>query len=369
MSTVFFSYSRQDRQFVSALHDAFLVHSSQVWLDMEDIPELDDWLASIKKAIDEADYFLFIVSPYSVESKVCQQEIEYALESHKSIIPLVYRKADIERVPEALKRFNVAIFNEDLSFEQNIAKLFDLMAYDQFYIEMHTRFLGRARIWEQRGKLKSYLLQGQELREALHWLASSADKQPTPAPLHVEYIEASRSVSTLQQSLDRAVRTWLPWLPGPRRKIFISYRRMDAADVSGRIYDRLAAAFGAKNIFFDALAIPAGADFSQVIRQAFAECFAVLIVISPHWLGILREREQKPDEPDYVRIEVENALRFDLVVPLLVTGAKMPSSKELPPELQRLALRNGREIRAGRDFHQDMSSLIKELKRLKAQQK
>ncbi len=34
-------------------------------------------------------------------------------------------------------------------------------------------------------------------------------------------------------------------------KVFISYRRADSASISGRIYDRLVAKFGRKNVFKD----------------------------------------------------------------------------------------------------------------------
>jgi hypothetical protein len=50
--------------------------------------------------------------------------------------------------------------------------------------------------------------------------------------------------------------------------VFVSYQRRDSAHVSGRLRDRLIAAFGDGNVFFDVDSIPSGADFPAVIRSA-----------------------------------------------------------------------------------------------------
>jgi len=39
-------------------------------------------------------------------------------------------------------------------------------------------------------------------------------------------------------------------------KVFLSYRRVDSADVSGRIFDRLVVEFGSRNVFKDVDSIP-----------------------------------------------------------------------------------------------------------------
>ncbi len=44
--------------------------------------------------------------------------------------------------------------------------------------------------------------------------------------------------------------------------IFISYRRSDNPDATGRIYDRLVAEFGKAKVFKDVDSIPLGMDFA-----------------------------------------------------------------------------------------------------------
>lgn len=64
-------------------------------------------------------------------------------------------------------------------------------------------------------------------------------------------------------------------------RIFISYRRADSQTISGRIYDRLATAFGGENVFKDVDDIPAGSDFRGVLRQAASQCDVMLVILGP----------------------------------------------------------------------------------------
>ena len=49
--------------------------------------------------------------------------------------------------------------------------------------------------------------------------------------------------------------------------IAISYRQEDSLPTAGRLYDRLQAKFGKKNIFMDFDSIPPGADFREQTKQ------------------------------------------------------------------------------------------------------
>ncbi|MSQ51547.1 MAG: TIR domain-containing protein [Betaproteobacteria bacterium] len=69
-------------------------------------------------------------------------------------------------------------------------------------------------------------------------------------------------------------------------KIFLSYRREDAAAYAGRIYDRLVAHFGKKRIFMDVDHILAGDDFVRVLEEAVAESEILLLLIGRHWLTV-----------------------------------------------------------------------------------
>lgn len=144
-------------------------------------------------------------------------------------------------------------------------------------------------------------------------------------------------------------------------EVFISYRRADSADVTGRIYDRLTRHFGVSAIFKDVESIPIGIDFKEHLEQAVGKCKIFLVVIGDQWLGATDslQNNRLQDPRDFVRIEVETALNRNIpVIPLLVRGASMPAEENLPPSLQKLVYRNGIPIRPDPDFHRDMDRLI-----------
>src|SRR4051794_12356465 len=115
--------------------------------------------------------------------------------------------------------------------------------------------------------------------------------------------------------------------------IFVSYRRNDSAYATGWLTDRLAGRYGADRGFTDVDSIEIGDDFVKKITDAVASCDVLLAVIGQQWLTVNDEngRRRLDDSDDYVRIEIEAALRRGvLVIPILVDGAAMPRVTDLP---------------------------------------
>jgi len=137
-------------------------------------------------------------------------------------------------------------------------------------------------------------------------------------------------------------------------RIFISYRRADSADILGRIYENLLQTFNEDDIFRDIDDIHLGADFPETLRQAIEDCEVMLVLIGPVWATIANSGGQKRlfDDDDWVRQEVEMGLRLPskTVIPVLVKGAYMPSSGELPTSLQDLPRQNGIPVRNDPDL-------------------
>jgi hypothetical protein len=147
-------------------------------------------------------------------------------------------------------------------------------------------------------------------------------------------------------------------------KIFISYRRADATDVAGRIFDRLVAAFGIGNVFKDVDSIPLGADFANVIAEQLYDCDIVIVIIGRFWLSVRAQDglSRLHNPKDYVRIEIEQALLSRaLVVPALVGSTGMPQEEQLPESIRDLTRRNAIPIRPDPDFHRDVDRLIRGL--------
>ncbi|MQA88558.1 MAG: TIR domain-containing protein [Streptosporangiales bacterium] len=143
--------------------------------------------------------------------------------------------------------------------------------------------------------------------------------------------------------------------------IVISYRRDDAPGHAGRLYDGLAARFGGEQVFMDIDAIEPGIDFAQQISAVIGRCQVLLVIIGPRWLQMAdRYGNRRLDAPgDYVRMEIETALSHGvLVIPVLVHGAAMPSTDDLPPSVNQLAFRNAVELSDIR-WHLDVGRLIR----------
>jgi formylglycine-generating enzyme required for sulfatase activity len=145
--------------------------------------------------------------------------------------------------------------------------------------------------------------------------------------------------------------------------VFISYRRDDSADVTGRIFDKLRSHFKQKLVVFrDLDNIPLGRDFREVITKAVESCEVLLAVIGPTWLENRNEdgKRRLEDPYDFVRLEIETALKRKIpVIPLLVSRAVMPKAAQLSKSLQPLVFHSGLEIRRDPDFHNDMDRLIR----------
>jgi hypothetical protein len=149
--------------------------------------------------------------------------------------------------------------------------------------------------------------------------------------------------------------------------VFISYRRDDSGDITGRLYDRLVAAYGADNVFKDVDSIPLGANFPAVLREAVGRCQVLLAVIGRDWLRITGPTglRRLDDLGDFIRLEIEAALQRGIpVIPVLVSGAAIPPADQLPAPLQPLVVRHGIEVRRDPDFHHDVDRLLRRLNQL-----
>ena len=146
-------------------------------------------------------------------------------------------------------------------------------------------------------------------------------------------------------------------------RIFISYRRADSAGYAGRIYDRLTAHFGKDAVFMDVDTIEAGLDFVVVLRNAVQSCDVLVALIGRQWINIKDENGKRrlDNSEDFVRIEIAAALDRDIrVIPILVDGASIPNSAELPDNLKSLARRNALQVNH-HSFNADAHRLISQL--------
>ena len=198
MTQVFISYSRKDKAAVQALHAALQGRELDTWVDWEDIPPTALWRAEIHAAIAAADAFLFVLSPDSLASAVCAEELAAAVRLDKRLIPVVVRDVDPAATPPELARLNWIFLRASDPFDAGLAQIRAALAVDLAYVREHTRLLLRALDWESGGRDPSLLPRGAELRAAERWLAGAPDA-PAPTALHRQYIAAGRQAAALPQ--------------------------------------------------------------------------------------------------------------------------------------------------------------------------
>ena len=105
--SIFLSYSRSGRQFAFRIAEDLKNAGTSVWLDQRDISPGDRWDQAVEKALTECSCVIVILSPSSVNSRNVLDEISFALEKSKQVIPVLYRDCD---VPFQLRRIRYQDF-------------------------------------------------------------------------------------------------------------------------------------------------------------------------------------------------------------------------------------------------------------------
>jgi hypothetical protein len=154
------------------------------------------------------------------------------------------------------------------------------------------------------------------------------------------------------------------------RKIFMSYRREDAAPAAGRVYDRLSRLPAAPEVFFDVNTIRGGDDFEPKILREIGSSDIVLVFIGKKWLEPAQVGKPRIwDSNDYVRAEIRAALaRPILVLPILVDGAQMPRPEQLPDDIKNIVGKNALPLRHER-FDDDTENIVFTILGVRARQK
>ncbi|HIK14431.1 MAG TPA: TIR domain-containing protein [Leptolyngbyaceae cyanobacterium M33_DOE_097] len=208
---IFISYSRRDKDFVTKLDNALRQTGRDPWVDWSDIQPAEDWWRAIERGIESASNFVFIISPDSISSKVCRQEVEYGLQHNKRLVPLLWREGfNMDDVHPAISQHNWILFREVDDFEQAFGKLLAALDTDLEYARNHTRLLVRAKEWQRKFSDSSFLLRGTDLLEAEQWLETSNTKQPQATELQRNYIHASRQDELARQEAELRLRRMSP---------------------------------------------------------------------------------------------------------------------------------------------------------------
>jgi len=141
--------------------------------------------------------------------------------------------------------------------------------------------------------------------------------------------------------------------------IFINYRREDSSGYSLAIYNELIKWYDRDMIFKDFNTIEPGEDFSESIENALNSCTILLVLVANNWMDILKKRQEKRGEPDFVRMEIATALLKGVyTIPIVLNRANILIEDELPDDLKKIAKRQCLDLDPTR-FETDILKLVK----------
>jgi hypothetical protein len=115
---IFCSYARADDEFALKLAKDMKSAGASIWLDQLDIPKGQRWDRAVEEALQTCEYLLVILSPVSVESHNVMDEVSFALEEKKQVLPVLYRSC---KLPFRLRRVQYIDFTVD--YEDGLLQL------------------------------------------------------------------------------------------------------------------------------------------------------------------------------------------------------------------------------------------------------
>lgn len=111
-AVTFFSYSREDAEFALQLAGDLKSAGEAVWIDQLDIHPGQRWDRAVEDALRDCPLMIVILSPASINSMNVLDEVSFALESKKTVLPILYRDCEI---PFRLRRVQRLDFRKDYS--------------------------------------------------------------------------------------------------------------------------------------------------------------------------------------------------------------------------------------------------------------
>ncbi len=193
---VFISYSRDDLKFADQLDAALSTCGFECLIDRHGISGGEDWKRRLGNLISEADTIVFVLSPSSARSEICNWEVEEAVRLNKRILPIVCGPLESVSPPPRLRELNYIFFYEepkisDSGFGTGLANLVTALNTDFEWLREHTRYLQRAIEWDTGGRPANRLLSGNDIRAAKAWAAARPKSAPEPTAPQLDFMRAS----------------------------------------------------------------------------------------------------------------------------------------------------------------------------------
>jgi formylglycine-generating enzyme required for sulfatase activity len=201
---VFLSYSRQDSGFTDRLAEALTDRDYTPDYDRagydpanidSGISAQDPWWQRLQQMIAKADAIVFIVSPGSTGSAVCDEEIAYAQGLGKRIIPILRRPIDFAKAPPRISALNVKLdFTDDREemFSAALDQLCTALDLDVVWYRESRRLTQLALEWDWEGRPADRLMSSADMKATARLLESRPRNAELPPQVLIDFRDESR---------------------------------------------------------------------------------------------------------------------------------------------------------------------------------
>ena len=114
---IFVSYARVDKPYCIRIIET--LHAHDVWYDQR-LYAGQDWWKEILRRLDWCDLFIYLLSPDSVASLYCRQELEIARRLNRDVIPVLLDRGTA--LPDEMKDWQYVDLTDNLTVE-NVSQL------------------------------------------------------------------------------------------------------------------------------------------------------------------------------------------------------------------------------------------------------
>lgn len=202
---VFVSYSREDVTFTDQLIAALEALEFSPAIDRIGIHGAEKWQERLTQLILDADAIIFVLSPASARSEVCNWEVEQAINLNKRIIPVLAQPLANATPHPALTELNYIFMYADEDFPDSgfgvgLAALNKTLQVDIDWTREHTRLGGIAMRWQARGRPADSLVRGSELTQWQAWRDNRPINAPELTALQKEILQSSEQAQALRRS-------------------------------------------------------------------------------------------------------------------------------------------------------------------------
>ena len=118
----FLSYSRSDEAFALRLARDLRAQGIRLWVDRLDIRPSEHWDRAVERAVSECRGIVVVLSPRSVVSDNVADEISFAIDGGKSVLPVMIEKCNLP-LRIARKQVVDATANYQKALDQCVAEL------------------------------------------------------------------------------------------------------------------------------------------------------------------------------------------------------------------------------------------------------